>query len=258
MRCARKFAELVGVALLVMVTQSGCVLPGGLQAVGGQAVDGRLVDAQGRGISDAEIILLQGHFDRLDAKTANSLLAATDDHEMERAVVLTDPQGHFSHKFKGFTHCHPTWILPPLLTLPSRLSGDTRHGTFFVIKTPEPEAQIYEIAVGKPEPSILVFDPERGRRTKPAKFESTEKLSVRLEVVPWIYSGGRTGQVERVFLEIRRDASLKRRTTSFIHGDLAPSRREEWSVVGSESCSRTSDEPNRYPYPDEPGATHSE
>jgi hypothetical protein len=221
MNRARLIATLVGALLAVIITQSGCVLPGGLRAVGGQAVDGRLVNAQGQGVPNAEIILLQGHFDRLDAKTAAYLDRAEDVYEVERSGVMTDSQGHFSHKFKGFTHCHPTWILPPLLTLPSKISGETRHGTFFVIQTPAPNGQIYEVTVGKPQPSVLLFDPERGRRTEPAKSQSTEKVNVRSEVIPWIYSTGYTGQVERVFLEIVRDGPLRGEPANGSHPPFA-------------------------------------
>jgi len=197
---AKVISILVGASLLV--TQPGCVLPGGLRLVGGQMVDGRLVDAQGGGISNAEIVLLQGHFDKLNTKTAAYLSGPEEAYQVDRAVVRTDSQGRFSHKFRGFSHCHPTWILPPLLTLPSKVSGETRHGTFFIMMTPQPKAQIYEIAVGKSRPSIWVFDVQRGRRIRSPKTNRAEVLNVRSEMFPRVYSSGYTSHVERVILEI--------------------------------------------------------
>lgn len=205
MHPAKLIAAFVWFLPFLILTQNGCVLPGGLQAVGGQSLDGRLVDPQGRGIPNAEIVLLQGHFDKLDAKTVKYLNGTEGDYQVERAAVLTDFHGYFSHKFRGFSHCHPTWIFPPLLTLPSKLSGATRHGTFFIIKTPEPDTHIYEITVGKPEPSVLMFDPQRGRRFKPNMSEHSEGLIVRTEVIPWTYATGYTARVEQVHLKIMRD-----------------------------------------------------
>lgn len=198
-------ATLAWFLTFLVVTQNGCVLPGGLHPVGGQFVDGRLVDAQGRGIPNAEVVLLQGHFNKLDAKTIGYLDDVEGVYQVERVAVLTNSDGRFSHKLAGFAHCHPTWIFPPLLTLPSKLSGDTRHGTFFILKTPKPKAHIYEVSVSKPEPSVLMFDLQHARRFKPRMSEHSEGLIVRTEVVPWTYSTGYTARVERVHLEIMRD-----------------------------------------------------
>jgi hypothetical protein len=48
-----------------MLVVSGCVFPGVLRKVGGQAVEGRLVDPRGHGVPNAEIILVQGRVAKL-------------------------------------------------------------------------------------------------------------------------------------------------------------------------------------------------
>lgn len=195
---------IVGV-LAVAVTQSGCVLPGGLRGVGGQMVDGRLVDAKGRGVPNAEIILVQGHFDRLDAKTAAYLGEEPKGvYELDRAVLMTDANGWFEYKFSGFPDCYPIWIIPPLLSLPSAIAGNTRHGTFFLLKTPEPGGQIYEIIAGQPAPSVVGWDSQKKRRINQVRMGSSETLTVRSEFVAHVYTSGYTGQVEKVILEIEK------------------------------------------------------
>lgn len=206
-QCESRFvkAHLMKAFLLSLVTgvgmQTGCVLPGGLQSVGGQLVEGRLVNRAGQGIPNEQIILLQGHVNRLDHATFRYLDEGQTTRQIDRALLWTDSEGHFSHKFQSFTHCHPCWIIPPLLTLPSELSGETRHGRFFVLKTRD---QIYEVTVDKSAPVVRVFDPAQGRARRIEKLKMNEELIVRSGKVPWTYRSGSTGLVEQVKLELIR------------------------------------------------------
>jgi len=191
--------------LLIFLTgailPSGCVLPGGLRLVGGQLVEGRLADANGRGIPNEQVILVQGHFKKLNNETVGYLDEDRDVYQLDRAVLSTDSEGQFSHKFKGFSHCHPIWIVPPLFDLPSKISGETRHGFLFILKTRD---YIYEVKVGEPVPIIRVFDAEQKRLRRPGKSKLNEEILAGAAMIPWTYGNGYTGLVERVKLEIVR------------------------------------------------------
>jgi len=195
---------LFGASLLLLLPQAGCVLPGPLRGVGGQVVEGRFVDESGRSITQREIVLVQGHFEKLDQKTFLHLTTSSNSNGIERAVLPTDGQGKFSHKLAGFAHCHPIWILPPLFTLPAQISGDARHGSFFLIKTPEPGGCAYEVAVGRSTVVVRVFDDRKGRLQKSDQRRRQEDIYGGCESIPWTFASGRTGFVDRITLEIVR------------------------------------------------------
>ena len=202
----KKTRPLLMVALPLLLAaamgmQSGCVLPGGLQPVGGQLVEGRLVNPTGQGIPNQQLILLQGHFNRLNRKTVRYLDVNQVTRQLDRIVLWTDSEGRFSHKFAGFTHCHPIWIVPPLMTWPSQISGETRHGRFFILKT---GLHIYEVTAGAPVPVIRVFDPERARLRSVEKSKIGDEITASSDKISWTYQSGSTGLVERVTLELVR------------------------------------------------------
>ncbi len=131
--------------LSFMLGTAGCVLPGGLTPVGGQQVNGWIRNPAGKGIPDQKLVLVQGHFDRLDTETVQYVTAPADVWKVERVELITNADGCFTHKLRGFTHCHPTWIIPPLGALPSKINGEADHGKFFILQTPGSKGGIYEI-----------------------------------------------------------------------------------------------------------------
>ena len=143
----------------------GCVLPGGLQLVGRYDVHGRLLDADGQSLTNKNVVLLQPHASRTDTKMVRALANGSEsDATSWRTVLLTtNERGEFDHQFRGFTHCHPFWLFPPLFELPCQLSGATRHGRFFLLKTPDTQGRIYEVEVRQPKPRVRVVDPASAR-----------------------------------------------------------------------------------------------
>jgi hypothetical protein len=144
--------------LFVALLLPGCILPGGLQVVGRYDVHGRLLDANGKGLEGKNVVLLQPHAGRTNKKMVKVLAdgAESDAADWPRIVLTTNERGEFDCRLRGFKHCHPTWIFPPLFELPSYLSRETRHGRFFLLKTPDAEGRIYEIEVKHPKPRIQV------------------------------------------------------------------------------------------------------
>jgi len=155
-------------ALCAVIPLTGCVLSGPLQIVGQYQVQGRLSDVDGHGLPDQNIMLLQPHAGRLNKEMVQRLASppATNAAEMEVVSIRTDARGEFTHKFRGFNHCHPFWVFPPLFELPCYVSGAIRHGEFFLLKTSEPDGQIYEIEFGEQSPKIRVVDRESAKLRK--------------------------------------------------------------------------------------------
>ena len=147
--------------LSIALLLPGCVLPGALQSVGRYEIHGQLLDADGQGLQGKNILLLQPHASRVDKKAVDDLAhESVQDREDSRIVTLTtNIRGEFDFTFRGFTHCHPLWVFPPLFELPCQLSGQTRHGSFFLLKTPDNEGRIYEIEARQPKPRIRIVDP---------------------------------------------------------------------------------------------------
>lgn len=155
-------------ALCTLFPITGCVLSGPLQIVGRYQVQGRLSDADGHGLPDQDIILLQPHAGRIDKEMIHLLARPPEINAAETQIVSirTEAHGEFAHEFQGFKHCHPFWVFPPLFELPCYVSGAIRHGEFFLLKTPEPNGHIYEIEVGEASSKIRVVDPQSAKRRK--------------------------------------------------------------------------------------------
>ncbi len=152
-------------ALSVALLLPGCILPGGLQVVGRYDVHGRLLSANGQGLEGKNVVVLQPHAGSTDRKMVRALAdgSESDAPDWPAIVLTTNARGKFDHQFRGFTHCHPFWVFPPLFELPCHLSGATRHGRFFLLKTPDAEGRIYEVEVRQPTPRVRVVDPASAR-----------------------------------------------------------------------------------------------
>ena len=194
--------------LCVALLLSGCILPGASHIVGRYDLHGQLSDANGQGLEGKNIVLLQPHAGSTDRKMIRALSDGGQSEAAEKGMVLltTDAGGEFDCKFRGFKHCHPTWIFPPLFELPSYLSGQTRHGRFFLLKTPDAEGRIYEIEVRQPKPRIRVM---ASASPKPRKLKAGDEavtgFTVPTERV-WEPAGqpAYTQTVFRVSLEFKR------------------------------------------------------
>jgi len=128
----------------------------------------------------------------------------------KRTIVLTtNERGEFDHQFQGFGHCHPTWLFPPLFELPSYLSGQTRHGRFFLLKTPDGEGRIYEIEVRHPRPDIRVIASasEKPRRPKAGEEAVTGFTEGTARVRERAGQPAYTQTVSKVSLEFKRPKS---------------------------------------------------
>ncbi len=191
--------------LTFVLGTAGCVLPGGLRPVGGHHVSGQLTDDAGRALPNQKLVLVQGHFDRLDSKSVGHVLTASDEEQLQRVEVTTDQDGRFAHDFHRFTHCHPVWIIPPLGTLPSKLNGEAGHGSFFIVQTPGAAGQIYEIRTDGRQARISVYDTKR-RRAKRWKTggDHSEHVAATVRSIPTDYGHGPSWPIQEVDLKFTR------------------------------------------------------
>lgn len=192
-----RFALVLALSLLV-----GCALPGGLRRVGGQSVSGVLKDFNGVGISNQPIVLVQGHFDRLDKNTLQYVTDELDEYKLERVVIVTDKYGKFHHDLRGFTHCSPFWLLPPLGSLPSKFTGEARHGRFFIVQTTGVNGEIYEIDLGSEQPDVKIYDPKKRKTINQKRNPDKESVVANARII----SEPETNSIykEEVTIEIRR------------------------------------------------------
>ena len=198
-------------ALCAVILLTGCVLSGPLEIVGRYQIQGRLSDTGGHGLPDQNIMLLQPHAGRINREMIHLLASpsGTNSAEMEIVSIRTDVRGEFTHEFRGFKHCHPLWVFPPLFELPCYLSGEIRHGDFFLLKTPESDGRIYEIEFGELSPKIRVVDPQSAklRKLKPGGEILTGITMQPQRIVTSSNSPTATNNVYIVRLEVKRPPS---------------------------------------------------
>ena len=168
---------------VLSILVGGCALPGGKTPVGWYRVEGRMVDSDGHALAGQEIRYLDPQH------------TAWPTPEMVIAIrtgrtVTTDADGRFACETKGFTHCHPTWIIPPLLTLAAAITGQTRHGKWFLVKTPGDPGQVYEVHVRSKDVKLRVYDP-LSRKFSLLKKAGAESVSASVRPVnhEWLVEG---------------------------------------------------------------------
>ena len=194
----------IAAPIFFMLASTGCVLPGGLTPVGGQHVKGWIKDSDGNGIANQKLVLVQGHFDCLDAETIEYVVAPADEWQLQRVELITDADGYFSHKLRGFTHCHPRWIIPPLGSLPSKLSGNADHGKFFILHTSDTEGGTYEVRLKGENAAVLKWNYTQQRRQRIKPEIDPERINAAVETIEEVDKGGYSRATPKVILEIVR------------------------------------------------------
>jgi hypothetical protein len=97
----------------------------------------------------------------------------------KRYSTIIGFEGRFAIDLPSFLSGDPIWIIPPLGTLvPLGTRADNR-GLIVLLKTPEPEAQVYEIDVRGDKPSIRIL---KGSNWKFQKLSPSEQTKIRVVV----------------------------------------------------------------------------
>lgn len=102
-------------ALCCTALFTGCTIPS--SAATHVSVAGRVLDTRGEAVAGKKIeLVLPAEYGLNDLDTAHGRPEEFGHHE-QRAVVVTDSLGSFSHSFAPVTYSTPFWLLPPLGTL---------------------------------------------------------------------------------------------------------------------------------------------